>query len=476
MKTWLSRYTYWILWLVVTLALAGYYSYVTFKAEDKRPLLPGVTTHGHYQIEMECYVCHNNEPNENLFTSSGVTNESCLQCHGEALEEFSDSHPVRKFKNPENAIFLEHIQAMDCVSCHSEHNPKITEPMGVSLPADYCTHCHQVTLENLESHKNLEFNTCATAGCHNYHDNMALSPSYLLKNFGQPNVLENPITAFHKNLQETETKSTTDTDKHPNALTVADADHPATVTLDAKHLHDWSISAHSREGVNCSDCHQPEDQAWSNKVSQETCASCHDREVKGFQQGKHGMRSLHEKLSPMTPELARLPMHKAAAHKELDCQACHDTHQYDRHYAAYEACVKCHNDEHTNQYKDSKHYHLFQKELLNLAPKGSGVSCATCHMPHVKRGGEWIIDHDQSNNLRPNEKMTRTVCTSCHGLQFSMDAMADPSVIQKNFQHPSSQKHPGIDWAVDAAVERGDEDIILMKQFIQEQFEKQNDK
>lgn len=344
--------------------------------------------------------------------------------------------------------------------------------MGVSLPADYCAHCHQVTLENLESHKDLEFQTCATAGCHNYHDNMALSPSYLLKHFGETDVLEKPV------ITPTELSSRLDELIGPRgpALSIAEADYPPHLAVDAKYLHDWSISAHAKGGINCTECHQPNQSEWIEKPTMQVCATCHDNEHEDFQQGKHGMRTAHENLSPMTPALARLPMHNTEAHKSLDCQACHESHQYDRVYASYEACVKCHNDEHTNNYKNSKHFNLFQQETLSLSPKGTGVSCATCHMPHVKKGGRWIVDHDQSNNLRPNEKMTRNVCTSCHGLQFSMDAMADPSVIKGNFQHPSKIRHPGIEWTVDSAIERGDKDIILLKQYITEQFEQQSQK
>ena len=186
---WFLKYSSWILWLFVTAVVGGWLTFVMKLAEDKTPLLPGTTTHGHYQIEIECQACHTDEPVENVFTSSGVSNAACNQCHGESLEAFSDSHPTRKFKNPENAIFVEHIKAMECVTCHREHNEKMTRPMGVTIPKDYCAHCHQVTLENLPSHRNLAFNTCATAGCHNFHDNMALSPSYLLKHYGEPNVL-----------------------------------------------------------------------------------------------------------------------------------------------------------------------------------------------------------------------------------------------------------------------------------------------
>ncbi len=177
MLSFIKSYKNTILWLVVASALSAYLGYIFFYAEDKSAILPGETTNGHHQIEQQCHLCHTDEKKENVFTSSGVPNSACNNCHGEDLSTFSDSHPVRKFKNPENAIFLEHVDAMKCVACHSEHNKKITQPMGVTIPEDFCAHCHEVTLKNLESHKHLEFNTCGGAGCHNYHDNIALRAS-----------------------------------------------------------------------------------------------------------------------------------------------------------------------------------------------------------------------------------------------------------------------------------------------------------
>jgi hypothetical protein len=46
----------------------------------------------------------------------------------------------------------------------------------------------------------------------------------------------------------------------------------------------------------------------------------------------------------------------------------------------------------------------------------------------------WVlIQHNQNDNLRPNEKMLRGVCMQCHGLKFSIDALADTDLVQGNF-------------------------------------------
>ena len=105
-------------------------------------------------------------------------------------------------------------------------------------------------------------------------------------------------------------------------LTAKDQDAP-----EGKRLSDgdsllqaWVDSAHAKVGVNCNQCHGGEEKAlqtgnlasheksantaekyvfWSNKVSYETCGNCHEQEVSGWLQSRHGMR-LDAGLPPMT--------------------------------------------------------------------------------------------------------------------------------------------------------------------------------
>ena len=165
---------------------------------------------------------------------------------------------------------------------------------------------------------------------------------------------------------------------------------------------------------------------------------CHDAEAKGFLAGKHGMR-LAEGLTPMTPRRAQQPMHAKAHDKQLSCTSCHGAHRFDTKKAAVEACVGCHRDRHTQAYERSPHFALWKKELAGAAPAGSGVSCASCHLPREEHrardsGAKRIlVQHNQNDNLRPSEKMIRPVCMSCHGLGYSIDALADSKLIQDNF-------------------------------------------
>ena len=66
-----------------------------------------------------------------------------------------------------------------------------------------------------------------------------------------------------------------------------------------------------------------------------------------------------------------------------------------------------------------------------------------------------FVTHNQNDNLRPNEKMVRSVCGQCHGLQFTLDALADPALVAGNFNGRPAVHVESIEWAQTRARERG---------------------
>ena len=69
--------------------------------------------------------------------------------------------------------------------------------------------------------------------------------------------------------------------------------------------------------------------------------------------------------------------------------------------------------------------------------RGSGGVwvCDMARVGHKKFGATvTIVDHNHNNSLRPNEKMVRSSCMQCHGLQFTLNALADEDLIKNNFQ------------------------------------------
>lgn len=429
----------WGLWVLGSLMLALYLVNSLLGDGDKAVLMPGPLSDGHHQLVESCDACH-----ADRFGGGEVLQQSCVDCHGDVRVKPLDSHPAAKFKDPRNADRLEKINALACISCHTEHRPEITQKNGLTQPRDLCFHCHSDVAEDRPSHEGMEFNTCTNAGCHNYHDNRALYTNFLIKH------LDEPIVLTKAQLPEREFRSVLEElidyprDRYPvQPLKASAMDAPDGHQGSAQLQRDWLETAHAEAGVNCSACHLVREEEgitpqWQDKPGMAGCQQCHDLETSRFQQGKHGMR-LKSGLSPMTPQHARLPMKQEAAHDELTCNSCHGAHRYDTAEAAVESCLSCHADDHSLAYKASPHYALWQQEQAGELPPGSGVSCASCHMPRVDFDvSEWMsrtmVEHNQSAVQSPNSKMIRPACIHCHGLGFSIDALADPALIERNFK------------------------------------------
>ncbi|WP_233148196.1 cytochrome c3 family protein [Rhodopirellula sp. MGV] len=443
----------WLTCIGINLAIGAYYS-AALVAPASSPIksawLPGKTTHGHYQIELDCDACHDPNSSDDKHSSQNVMQDACLRCHGEQLKGV-DTHPAKKFNDPTNAELLATLDAQNCLSCHAEHVPHQTLEMGLTMPSDYCWHCHQDVADSRPSHDGMAFDSCSTAGCHNYHDNSALYEKFLDDHFGEPDFLDAAINP------QRDTVSTVSQKGWPKEkLDRGDADFPESVSVSEPTLADWAETSHAAAGVNCTACHladQEDNSSWSDAVSLETCGTCHDKQAESFLTGKHGMR-LAAGLSPMTPSQARLPMHHDAAHRELDCNACHQGHRFDTAFAATEACLGCHADDHSIAHSQSSHADLWRAEVTGEGDAGSGVSCATCHMPRLQGDDGVWVNHDQNANLRPNEKMAREVCMNCHGLEYSLSALADENLIRNGFSGTPTERNKSVEMAHQWFIER----------------------
>ena len=429
----------WIVWLVASVALAAWLGRTMLgESTDQTVFMPGPLTAGHHQLQLACTACHA-EP----MGGKDVLQEACVNCHGDDRKKPFDSHPVSKFKDPRNADRLGQIDALHCITCHTEHRPEITRRNGVTQPVDLCVHCHSDVAEERPSHEGMAFTTCADSGCHNFHNNRSLYTNFLIKHLDEPDLLEEPVVPARQFAQLIDQIAGYPIDLYPGtALAPGDAD--AGYMYDGTEIHqDWAATAHARSGVNCSGCHAPKsadgvEATWTNRPGTAVCTACHSLEMERFKKGRHGMR-LAVDLPPMQVNEAVLPMQPDAGHESVSCNSCHVAHRYDVRRAAVEACTGCHDDGHTRAYEGSPHHVLWQREMAGESPEGSGVSCASCHMPRIEHDvDEWfsrvMVDHNQSANLSPNSKMIRSACINCHGLEFSIDALADRRLVDNNFR------------------------------------------
>ncbi|MGB5538812.1 MAG: cytochrome c3 family protein [Gammaproteobacteria bacterium] len=463
-----------MIWLLASAGLVLWLAYTMLaESADKAVFMPGALSPGHHQLRQACKVCHTDP-----LGGGEVLQQACVDCHGEERRKPFDSHPVAKFKDPRNADRLGRIDALHCVTCHTEHRPGITARDGVTLQDDLCFHCHRNVALDRPSHEGFPFDGCKASGCHNFHDNRALYTNFLIKHLDEPETLGTATVPETEFLELLDQLAGYPLEHYPvTPLGRRDADAPRDITLDTgqKAPDDWAATAHAAAGVNCTACHETAPDAegaghWIESPGMDACSNCHRLEVERFRKGRHGMR-LAAGLSPLSVADARLPMREEAARDTLTCNSCHPAHRYDATRAAVDSCLECHNDSHSLAYRDSPHYTLWQKEIGGDLPDGSGVSCATCHMPRVAFDvSDWLtrvmVDHNQSANLSPNSKMIRTTCLHCHGLEFSIDALADRQLIDNNFRgRPSLHVETMGLAAAEAerrASEAGDEDDTSM--------------
>ncbi len=477
----------WGFWLLLTLIVVStVFTWMTFGG-NRQLLTVGATTDAHHQIEMACETCHAAGNFAATKSATKAMNKSCRNCHDNELAKADDSHPRKKFRSPRMAEYWEKLDARLCTSCHIEHRPELTRESAVTVAMNFCSACHSEGDQDVRttraSHAGLSFDTCASAGCHNYHDNSSLYADFLVKHAHDEWLAPQPmhqLTALYlaqHNASESQ-------------LQPVDAIAPKNSLTDSPLLHEWAGSGHASAGINCNHCHLSDDadetqQAqieanWINNPGTKVCNDCHKQETKSFRQGRHGMRQHPEVAEPrdtkkqleklglnqVLPEVfnhwlsdsdypqyitvaeSRLPMQPHADEKLVHCGSCHDAHTVDIRHAAVEACLGCHNDEHSVAYKDSIHYSLWHSESIGETAPGTGVSCATCHMPKIKRRGKVITNHNQNDTLRPNEKMIRPVCLDCHGLGFALDSLADEALITSNFKGQSSVQVQSINWAL----------------------------
>jgi predicted CXXCH cytochrome family protein len=422
-------------WLPAGLALVpvALFALAVQQRSRRELLLPGPTSSGHHQIEGQCETCH--------APFGGAREQACLDCHGAALAAQNDSHAAGKFADPGRAGMLAHVDARSCVACHREHRPEARQRGSVSVAGAFCFPCHTEVRAQRPSHRDFTPGSCADAGCHNYHDNRSLYEDLLVKRRDEPRL---KAPGWLPLLTATAGSAAASGAAPGRPLRAADADLPG---APAAAVADWAGSAHAAAGVNCSGCHGRAGAGGAAagaprwRVPVATCGQCHDQERAGFLAGKHGMRLALE-LAPMRPDHARQPMRPEAHGRELGCNSCHAAHGYDLARAAVEACEGCHADTHTRAYRASRHFTLWRAEQEGRGAPGSGVSCASCHLPRraVTAAGAGkrplVVVHNQNDSLRPPDRMAREVCGHCHGLGFSLQALADPGAGKWNYSGP----------------------------------------
>ncbi len=179
-------------------------------------------------------------------------------------------------------------------------------------------------------------------------------------------------------------------------------------------VSDWQFSKHSQNAITCDVCHgdqhsSAQDVAKVKIPTPETCATCHETQVKQFMGGKHAaawaamkaMPTIHWQPMAMTEGMKgcggchKLGVKTAAEIQELkkqgagfgvaSCDACHTRHTFSVQEARQpQACETCHmgfDHPQWEMYSGSKHgVRYLLKQTKTLPETAAAPTCQTCHM------------------------------------------------------------------------------------------------
>ena len=185
---------------------------------------------------------------------------------------------------------------------------------------------------------------------------------------------------------------------------------------------DWKLSRHFETSVGCADCHG-EGHKTTNDVAHvkiptpDTCAECHEDQVKQFKGGKHAaawaamkaMPTIHWQPMAMTEGMKGCgACHKIGLKSEQEikglkatsagfgvasCDACHTRHTFSKKEAQQpQACETCHmgfDHPQWEMYSGSKHgVRSLLKQSGTLPASTPAPTCQTCHMQNGHHGVE----------------------------------------------------------------------------------------
>ncbi|RKY83244.1 cytochrome C [candidate division KSB1 bacterium] len=179
-------------------------------------------------------------------------------------------------------------------------------------------------------------------------------------------------------------------------------------------VSDWELSKHSQSEITCSECHIRVHESTGKKETvlptPETCARCHEEQVKQFKKGKHAlawaamkaMPTIHwqpmaltegmkgcggcHKIGLKTNEEIKSLKENGSGYGVSSCDACHTRHIFSVKEAKQpQACQTCHmgfDHPQWEMYSSSKmgiRYLLKQKGIISES--AAAPTCQMCHLP-----------------------------------------------------------------------------------------------
>lgn len=180
----------------------------------------------------------------------------------------------------------------------------------------------------------------------------------------------------------------------------------------------WSTSQHARNGVLCSDCHNPHNREPHNIRSARTSEEATLRHTRGA-------TAMCASCHPGVASTLNLPSHHPVAEGMMTCTDCHQPHRDRRKTlgARTAMCTSCHED-HAGPW------------IFEHAPVAE--DCSYCHTPHGS-SAEFLLEMNQPGACITCHSIAEagavhdpwafvTRCTDCHGAVHG--SYADPHLRQ----------------------------------------------
>ncbi len=179
---------------------------------------------------------------------------------------------------------------------------------------------------------------------------------------------------------------------------------------------DWKASAHSKEGVICSDCHGDRHSGRKNVnlvqfPDENTCGGCHEEQLNQFMKGKHSKGWVTLNALPVThlepdelmkgakgcggchnmgiksPEEKEKLRKLGYKYQNNSCDECHTRHLFSVKEARNpRACQQCHmgfDHPQWEMWSSSKHgARWFAKQRGDLPEDAPAPTCQECHLPN----------------------------------------------------------------------------------------------
>ena len=183
----------------------------------------------------------------------------------------------------------------------------------------------------------------------------------------------------------------------------------------------WLGSVHQRNGLSCSDCHNPMTQVSAEGLTakqsiNQTCATCHNDIRQQFNRRSH-MPLPEGQMACVDCHNPHGTLNASLMKTDTVNETCYQCHAEKRgpflfeHAPVRESCLNCHTPHGSNQH------------ALLVAP--IPMLCQQCHS-HMRHPNDLFTPQQLATGTGPNERVMARGCVSCHAQIHGSNSPSGP--------------------------------------------------